>query len=48
MALSKRAQVKFLAWLTWCRNHGWSKKDMPVLAELWLKYYDEETGELVK
>jgi len=30
---------KYLAWLRYCLNIGWSKKDLPILSKIWIKYH---------
>lgn len=47
MSLGRRAQRKLIEWLNFCREIGWEKSQMSGLADLWLKYHDEETGELL-
>lgn len=41
------AAKKCLAWLQFCRSIGWRKEDTPLLADLWWKYHDPESGELI-
>lgn len=47
MSLSNRAARKMSNWLSWCINNGWHKSRISGLADLWLKYHDHETGELI-
>jgi hypothetical protein len=44
---SHLASKKFLAWMQFCKEIGWPKSDMNMLADLWWKHHDHETGELV-
>ncbi len=37
-----------LEWLNFCRSIGWKATDTPALVDLWWKYHDEETGELIE
>ncbi len=43
--MTRIGMKKYLAWLQFCRDLGWSKALMPRLAQLWLDYHDEN-GEL--
>lgn len=47
MPASQTAARKCANWLAWRQGIGWSESDMPALADLWWKYHDEETGELL-
>lgn len=32
---------RYMHWLRFCKNIGWSKSQMPFLAQLWLDYHDD-------
>lgn len=44
--INGRGQRKLIEWLTYCYNLGWSKRQMPALADLWVEHHDE-SGELL-
>lgn len=39
--LNRVGLKKYLHWLKFCREIGWSRKAMPRLADLWLELHDQ-------
>ncbi len=47
MSASQRACRKLMEWLNYCKSIGWKASDMRGLTDIWWKYHDEQSGELV-
>lgn len=45
---TEKASKKLAKWLAYCLEIGWSKDHLDALEELWWKYHDSKTGELIQ
>lgn len=44
--ITEKAKREYLHWLKTCSELGWSKKSMPMLADLWWKWHGDD-GQLL-